>query len=332
MTASIRCWPSGRRWPRPAPCWRSRRACPVAPPALRILGIDLFRAARVTPSLLPLVEGRSGEATPDQVAPTARGDVRLDALQPDALFASPAAATQLALASGATLRVQVGTREVELRLAGSVPAAGVGQVLAVMDIAAAQQTFERIGRLSRIDLRLAPGVDAGRARRALSALLPPGVSLRTPADAQSEVQSLSRAYRVNLTMLAAIALMTGGFLVFSAQWLAVVRRRQEFAFLRALGPGSRRPAARSARRGGLAGTGRRAYRRGPGPWADRPGLPADWRRPGGRVLSGSGPATPVGTRLDARLSGPGPRRGAGRGLAAGARGRAAGPRPGPAGG
>lgn len=202
---------------------------------LRILGIDLFRAARVTPSLLPVVEGRSGEATPDQGAPTAKGDVRLDALQPDALFASPAAATQLTLVSGAPLRVQVGTREAELRLAGSVPAAGVGQVLAVMDIAAAQQTFERVGRLSRIDVRLTPGGDSGRARRALSALLPPGVSLRTPADAQSEVQSLSRAYRVNLTMLAAIALMTGGFLVFSAQWLAVVRRRQEFAFLRALG-------------------------------------------------------------------------------------------------
>ncbi|MFZ1576073.1 MAG: ABC transporter permease, partial [Chromatiaceae bacterium] len=202
---------------------------------LRILGIDLFRAARVTPSLLPLVEGRPGEAIPDQGAPTAKGDVRLDALQPDALFASPAAATQLTLVSGAPLRVQVGTREAELRLAGSVPAAGVGQVLAVMDIAAAQQTFERVGRLSRIDVRLAPGGDAGRARRALSALLPPGVSLRTPVDAQSEVQSLSRAYRVNLTMLAAIALMTGGFLVFSAQWLAVVRRRQEFAFLRALG-------------------------------------------------------------------------------------------------
>ncbi|MBP7983844.1 MAG: ABC transporter permease, partial [Chromatiaceae bacterium] len=169
---------------------------------LRILGIDLFRAARVTPSLLPVVEGRSGEATPDQGAPTAKGDVRLDALQPDALFASPAAATQLTLVSGAPLRVQVGTREAELRLAGSVPAAGVGQVLAVMDIAAAQQTFERVGRLSRIDVRLTPGGDSGRARRALSALLPPGVSLRTPADAQSEVQSLSRAYRVNLTMLA----------------------------------------------------------------------------------------------------------------------------------
>ena len=202
---------------------------------LRILGIDLFRAARVTPSLLPVVGDRLGTPTSDRAAPTARGDVRLDALEPDALFVSPAAAAQLAIAEGEVLRVQVGTRAAELRLAGTIPAAGLGQVLAVMDIAAAQQTFERIGRLSRIDLRLAPGSDSVRARQALSELLPPGVSLRTPADAQSEIQGLSRAYRVNLTMLAAMALITGGFLVFSAQWLAVVRRRQEFAFLRAIG-------------------------------------------------------------------------------------------------
>ena len=56
-----------------------------------------------------------------------------------------------------------------------------------------------------------------------------------PEAAADQVANLSRAYRVNLTMLAAIALLTGGFLVFSAQALSVVRRRTEFAFLRALG-------------------------------------------------------------------------------------------------
>ena len=36
-------------------------------------------------------------------------------------------------------------------------------------------------------------------------------------------------------MLAAIALLTGGFLVFSTQLLSVARRRREFALLRAPG-------------------------------------------------------------------------------------------------
>lgn len=210
---------------------------PNRPIRLRILGIDPFRVAQVTPSLLPMVLDKMGTATPDRASPLASGNVRFDTLEPDALFLSPAAAAQLDIVGGVTLRVQVGSHESELRLAGSVPAAGLGQVLAVMDIAAAQQAFEQIGRLSRIDLRLAPGIDMERARRVLSALLPPGVSLRTPADSQAEIQGLSRAYRVNLTMLATMALVTGSLLVFSAQWFSVVRRRQEFAFLRAIGLG-----------------------------------------------------------------------------------------------
>jgi len=197
---------------------------------LRILGIDLFRAAWITPALLPIV---AQEPAADK--PAAGQDLRLETLRGDALFLSPAAASRLDLKVGERLGVQVGTRSVELRIAGSVPNAGLGQALAIMDIAAAQLTFERLGRLSRIDLQLARGVDRDQARRTLSGLLPPGVNLRTPAEAESEVLGLSRAYRVNLTMLAAIALFTGAFLVFSAQWLAVVRRRQEFALLRALG-------------------------------------------------------------------------------------------------
>ncbi|HYG53808.1 MAG TPA: ABC transporter permease, partial [Burkholderiales bacterium] len=45
----------------------------------------------------------------------------------------------------------------------------------------------------------------------------------------------SRAYRVNLNVLAMVALFTGGFLVFSAQALEVARRRGEHALLRVLG-------------------------------------------------------------------------------------------------
>ena len=198
---------------------------------LKIIGIDLFRIGTVTPALLPI----SGNATAagDTAAPD--GGDRLDALRPDALFLSPAAAAHLGLRLGESLRVQVGTSERSLRIAGSVPGAGVGQRLAVMDIAAAQQTFERIGLITRVDLRLVPGLTRAAAQAQLSDQLPPGVVILTPDAAASEVLGLSRAYRVNLTMLAAIALLTGGFLVFSTQWLAVVRRRQEFAFLRAIG-------------------------------------------------------------------------------------------------
>ncbi|AYH44565.1 ABC transporter permease [Azoarcus sp. DN11] len=191
--------------------------------SLRIFGIDALRVAQVSPALMPLV------------AEAQRGERDLTVLRPGVLFASPAAQAELGVAPGGRLDVQAGTQVASLHIAGSVPGAGQGRALAVMDIAAAQALFGRLGRITRIDLRLKPGVDIAAARRALAAGLPAGVEVLTPQATEDQSAGLSRAYRVNLTMLAAIALVTGGFLVFSTQFLSVARRRQELAFLRALG-------------------------------------------------------------------------------------------------
>jgi putative ABC transport system permease protein len=94
---------------------------------------------------------------------------------------------------------------------GSVNAGGAP--LAVMDIGAAQDLFGAAGRLSRIDLRLQPGTD--RSAFIASLRLPAGVTAGEPGDAAERVSNLSRAYRVNLTVLALVALFVGAFLVFS---------------------------------------------------------------------------------------------------------------------
>lgn len=191
---------------------------------LRVLGIDLFRVAQVQPALLPQVRAERDNARD-----------RLAALRPDAIFLSPAARVALRTEDGELLRVQSGLEEAGLQVAGSIAAAGVGERFAVMDLGAAQQLFGRIGTLTRIDLRLAPGVERREAEARIAARLPPGVAALAPEDSAAQSAGLSRAYRVNLAMLAAIALLTGAFLVFSTQLLSVVRRRQEFALLRALG-------------------------------------------------------------------------------------------------
>lgn len=188
--------------------------------SLQILGIDVFALARVVPRLLP------------RPAPSAE---RLVTLNEDAIFLSTAAQTELAVKAGDRLRLLAGSRVVELTVAGDVPGAAAERPIALMDIAALQKHFGWLGRLARIDLRLADGVAASRARRELQALLPAGVLLEAPQAAENQAANLSRAYRVNLSMLAAMALLTGAFLVFSAQALSVVRRRTEFAFLRAIG-------------------------------------------------------------------------------------------------
>ncbi|MFH1043573.1 MAG: ABC transporter permease [Pseudomonadota bacterium] len=184
---------------------------------LRVLAMDAFRAAQVQPGLI-------GNAPAD----------RLELLRPDALFLSPAAATWLGVTTGDRLAVQVGLSEVSLRVAGLLHGSG-RERLGMMDIAAAQLAFDRLGRISRLDLRIRAGANAAALQARLQAELPPGLMVEHPQSDLQRNAGVSRAYRVNLNVLALVALFTGGFLVFSAQALSVVRRRSQLALLRVLG-------------------------------------------------------------------------------------------------
>lgn len=200
------------------------------PPTLRLVGVDLFRVGSVSPALLPVAAG--GEQGDDGEKERYG---RLAPLRDDTVFLSAAALRLFSLDIGDEVTLRAGMAPVRLRVGGSIPAAGAGQVMAVMDIAAVQQRFARMGRLSRIDLRLHGGVDRDALTGRWRQWLPAGVMALAPDAVQAQSAGLSRAYRVNMTMLAGIALLTGIFLVFSTQWLAVVRRRRELAFLRAIG-------------------------------------------------------------------------------------------------
>jgi putative ABC transport system permease protein len=57
----------------------------------------------------------------------------------------------------------------------------------------------------------------------------------TPQIERGRAATVTRAYRVNLDVLALVALLTGAFLIFSTQWLSVLRRRMALGLLRALG-------------------------------------------------------------------------------------------------
>ena len=187
--------------------------------ALKLIGQDALVAAALAPALLP------------QPDPSLRGAPRLALLDPDRVFLNPAAQRLFGVSAGQTLRVQSGSRLVALTVGGRV-GADAGP-LAVIDLAGAQTHFDRLGQLSRIDVRLQPGAERDTVLRALA--LPAGVRAATPDEAAQRVSNLSRAYRVNLTVLALVALFTGAFLVFSVQSLAVAKRVPQLALLGVLG-------------------------------------------------------------------------------------------------
>ena len=186
---------------------------------LRIVGIDALTVASVAPALLPV---------PFSAPTGGDSDGRFAIFAPGQVFLNPAARQ---IFSAHELQLQDGLQLRRVTVAGSV-AAGGGP-LAVMDIGAVQELFQRGGQLTRIDVRLRAGSDMGRFIAALQ--LPPGITANAPGDAAERISNLSRAYRVNLTVLALVALFTGAFLVFSVLSLSVAKRAQQFALLGVLG-------------------------------------------------------------------------------------------------
>ena len=188
---------------------------------LRIVGVDALLVASVAPSLMPRVNA---------------GADRLALFSPGHVFLNAAARQRW---GGDTLQLQSALQLRQVHVAGSVSA--TGGPLALMDIGAAQAFFGKEGQLSRIDLRLQPGVDRAAFVRGLqrSAGWPANVTLTEPADALAQVSNMSRAYRVNLSVLALVALFTGSFLVFSVLSLSVAKRSQQFALLGVLGLSAR---------------------------------------------------------------------------------------------
>jgi putative ABC transport system permease protein len=189
---------------------------------LRIVGIDAFVVAPLAPALIP--------------RPTDPAATRGALLDPDALFLNAAAFERFVAPAqrddpAPLMRVQQADRVLALPVRGSVSAGG--PPLAVIDIAGAQARFDWLGRLSRIDVRLRAGADREAVLRELD--LPAGVRAAAPDEAALRVSNLSRAYRVNLTVLALVALFTGGFLVFSILALNVAQRTPQLALMGVLG-------------------------------------------------------------------------------------------------
>ena len=109
---------------------------------LKIIGIDMFRAARISPDLLGLpAEGKT-----------------LDRLASDTIFLSPAAMEWLRVEQDDLLQLHAGLETITLRVAGGLVRARTGQRIAVMDIGAAQWRFQQLGLLSRVELKLKDGI------------------------------------------------------------------------------------------------------------------------------------------------------------------------------
>ncbi|WP_291994743.1 ABC transporter permease [Candidatus Accumulibacter sp. ACC003] len=202
-----------------APVIETRVRIDQSPTAVSLIGLDVFSAAAVMPQLLPRHDQRALAAN----------------IFAGGVYASPALLDKLGLQPGAALTLVRGEQQWRTTIAGDLPAARPDELLLVADIAWVQEYFGPAGAVSEGRVRLAPDTDPASWRTALAQRLPAGLLIRAADDDRARVSNLSRAYRVNLNVLALVALLTGAFLVFATQLTAVAQRSTQFAVLGVLG-------------------------------------------------------------------------------------------------
>jgi len=160
-------------------------------------------------------------------------------LAPQALFIGTRLAAEWDLHVGSKLRIATGMRQYDVVVTGLITSdaqrPSVWDTLGIMDIAAAQTLFGLIGRLDRIDIITEPGRPVEKVIDDLRTLLPPAVVVSRPASRTNQIEQMTRAFQLNLTVLSMVSLLVGLFLVYNTVSFAVVRRRREIGMLSAMG-------------------------------------------------------------------------------------------------
>ncbi|MFP6638075.1 MAG: FtsX-like permease family protein [Nitrospinaceae bacterium] len=140
---------------------------------------------------------------------------------------------------GDTIQFLIKGKEKTLNVNAVLENKGIAKALngnfALMDIAAAQIAFEKIGRLDRIDIQFLNSVNFEDMRDKISALLPGNMKVERPQRKNRQVEKMLQAFQYNLTALSFVALLVALYLIYNMIALSVVRRRVEIGTLRALG-------------------------------------------------------------------------------------------------
>lgn len=192
--------------------------------ALLLIGVDLFAED-------PFREYRLAD---DDRPPTME-----ELLSPDGIFVTVAFAETHGLHRGARLTLLVGPKRQQFTITGLLapqgPARAFDGNVAILDIAAAQVSFGKIGRLDRLDLVTDEQASPDEIGARLATLLPPHLTVQRPERRGHQTEKMLRAFRLNLTALSAIALLVSLFLVYNAVSLSVLERRRQIGILRSVG-------------------------------------------------------------------------------------------------
>ncbi|MEZ5420252.1 MAG: FtsX-like permease family protein [Vicinamibacterales bacterium] len=229
----------------------SRDARPARTEAVKVLGIDILRDRTVRDYEVTAYVSAADRAAQAAAAGLSSQTFLELLTSPRAIVITEKLARRRGYALGSEIQLLAGDRVqtyvVQALLQDTGPARVMDGNFVLMDIAAAQLAFDRLGRIDRLDVQIAHeagALDASRAptsaelaaaEAAIAARLPAGLTATTPARRGRQVEKMLAAFHLNLSALSWVALVVGLFLVYNTATVSVLARREEVGILRALG-------------------------------------------------------------------------------------------------
>ncbi|HKP85706.1 MAG TPA: FtsX-like permease family protein [Blastocatellia bacterium] len=200
---------------------------------LQVLGVDILRDRALRRYRLIRTADRDRE-------PDARELLLLLADQ-DSIILTETFARKRGLSIQSRIALTMSDRRHEYTVRGLLADEGPARALqgnfALMDIAAAQLAFNRVGLLDRVDVKLKRGVTVDKSEVEIANRLPSTLVVARPETSYSEVEKMISAFHFNLNALGSIALIVGLFLIYNTISISVITRRDQIGTLRALGVG-----------------------------------------------------------------------------------------------
>ncbi|MBA3270474.1 MAG: ABC transporter permease, partial [Acidobacteria bacterium] len=209
--------------------------------ALKVLGVDILRDVTLRQYVI------GGAASPAGSPVADGGDINpqrfLELLtSPQSVVITEKLARRRGYAVGGEIQLMAGDRINTYVVRGLLKDEGPARVMdgsfVLMDIAAAQLAFARLGRIDRLDVQLPGSPDSAAidaAVQAIGARLPNGLTAQRPGRRGEQVERMLAAFHTNLTAMSWVALIVGLFLVYNTVTISVIARRGEIGTLRALG-------------------------------------------------------------------------------------------------
>ncbi|HRE81139.1 MAG TPA: FtsX-like permease family protein, partial [Opitutaceae bacterium] len=208
--------------------------------ALTVLGVDLISLANVAREKeASFFKPSSERRSPSQ--PGEEGGIWSALNQRPQVWISP----EWRGPPPSSLRISLDETAHELPVAGVIPSAPNTPVapsnLIIIDLFALQHLLRSPERLDRVEIVIETGPRAAPLRSEVKTLLTAlgengsRWDIQAPGTTRETAETMTRAFRLNLTVLSLIALLVGLYLIFQGLDGAVVRRRAEIAILRSLG-------------------------------------------------------------------------------------------------